>query len=281
MRGSRSSSAQNFVPVVGGPTYSGPVTQDSLAASGTGPDPSDPVLSAPSPQELRDRLSELVVRDLLGPTGDEQEELAGNPLDHYIIGRLAPGGVRTGNGTALRTIGKEVAPETLDEQSVAPEQEPEAGDPEPSAPSVPSLHPSTLGLTVRVDKKIQELTVDCAWARYERGDSQIEGNPKRVFHRVPCSGTVGVKLVEGELKARPLHAQHFPHIVVRGRARLHEGSWLVSLFLVNGQEDRPGSAHWMFQASMTVTGGPDTAPFLPRRTVEPSGETRASGARSR
>ena len=247
------------------------MTQDSLASSGPGPELPGPVLSTPTPQELRDRLSELVVRDLLGPTGDEPEELAGNPLDHYIIGRLAPGGVKTGNGTALRTVGKEVAPETLDEASMSPEQEPEAGDPEPSAPSTPSLHPSTLGLTVRLDRKIQELTVDCAWARYERGESEIEGNPKRVFRRVPCSGTVNVKLVEGELEARPLHVRDFPHIVVRGRARLHEDSWLVSLFLVNGQEDRPGSAHWMFQASMTVTAGLDTAPFLPRRTIEPSG----------
>ncbi|MFG2977338.1 DISARM system helicase DrmA [Streptomyces sp. NPDC048331] len=247
------------------------MTQDSLASPGTGPDPSGPVLSTPTPQELRDRLSGLVVRDLLGPTGDEPEELAGNPLDHYIIGRLAPGGVRTGNGTALRTVGKEVAPETLDETSVSPEQEPEAGDPEPSAPSVPSLHPSSLGLTVRVDRQIQELTVDCDWARYERGDSEIEGNPKRVFHRVPFSAAVNVKLVEGELKARPLHVRNFPDILVRGRARLHEGSWLVSLFLVNGQEDKPGSTHWMFQASMAITAGPDTAPFLPRRAVEPAG----------
>ncbi len=275
MRRRRSGSAPNVVPVVGGPTYSGPVTQESLTASGTGPDPSDPVLSAPTPQQLRDRLAELVVRDLLGPTGDQQEELAGNPLDHYIIGRLAPGGVRDESGTALRTVGKVVAPETLDEPSVAPEQEPEAGDPEPSAPNMPSLHPSTLGLTLRVDKGTQELTVDCAWARYERGDSKIEGNPKRVFHRVPCSGTVGVKLVEGRIAAQPLHVRDFPHIVVRGRARLHEGSWLVSLFLVNGQENRPGSAHWMFQASMTVTGAPDTAPFLPRRTTEPAGGDQA------
>lgn len=247
------------------------MTQDSLTSPETGPEPSGPVLSTPTPQELRDRLSELVVRDLLGPTGEEPEELAGNPLDHYIIGRLAPGGVRTGKGTALRTVGKEVAPETLDETSVSPEQEPEAGDPEPSAPSVPSLQPSSLGLTVRVDREIQELTADCAWARYERADSEIEGNPRRVFRRVPCSGTVNVKLVEGELEARPLHARDFPNIVVRGRARVHDGSWLVSLFFVNGQEDIPGSTHWMFQASMTITAGPATAPFLPRRTVEASG----------
>lgn len=229
------------------------------------------MLSAPTPQELRDKLAELVVRDLLGPTGDEPEELAGNPLDHYIIGRLAPGGVRDEDGAPLRTVGKVVAPETLEEPGMTPEQEPEAGDPEPSAPAMPSLHPSTLGLTFRVEREVQELTVDCAWARYERGESDIEGNPKRVWHRVPCSGTVTVKLVEGKLAAQAVHVRDFPNVVVRGRARLHEGSWLISLFLVNGQENKPGSTHWMFQATMSVAGAPDTAPFLPRRSAEQPG----------
>ncbi|MFC8760119.1 DISARM system helicase DrmA [Streptomyces sp. NPDC057193] len=247
------------------------MTQDSLATSGTGPELPGPVLTVPTPQELRDKLAELVVRDLLGPTGDEPEELTGSPLDHYIIGRLAPGGAQTSGEERPRTVGKEVAPETLDETSVSPYQEPEAGDQEPTAPNVPSLHPSALGMTVRVDRTAQELTVDCAWARYELGDSQVEGNPRRVFHRIPCSGTVDVKLVEGELEARPVHARDFPHIVVRGRARMHEGSWLVSLFLVNGQVDKSGPTHWMFQASMTVAGAPGTAPFLPRRAVELTG----------
>ncbi|GGP71239.1 DISARM system helicase DrmA [Streptomyces melanogenes] len=249
------------------------MTQQPLASPGSEPDPAPggSVLSAPTPQQLRDRLAELVVRDLLGPSGEEPEELAGNPLDHYIIGRLAPGGLPGEDGAPLRTVGKVVEPETLEEPGMAPEQEPEAGDPEPSAPAMPSLHPSTLGLTLRVERQVQELTVDCAWARYERGDSEIEANPKRVWHRVPCSGTVTVKLVEGKLAPQAVQARDFPHIVVRGRARLHEGSWLVSLFLVNGQEDKPGSTHWMFQASMTVSGAPGTAPFLPRRSAERPG----------
>ncbi|MFE5829940.1 DISARM system helicase DrmA [Streptomyces sp. NPDC056508] len=247
------------------------MTQDSLDTSGTGPEPPEPVLTVPTPQELRDELAELVVRDLLGPTGDEAEELAGSPLDHYIIGRLAPGGAHGASEERPRSVGVEVAPETLDETSMSPYQEPEAGDQEPTAPNMPSLHPSALGLTVRVERAVQELTVDCAWARYEPGDSQVEGNPRRVFHRIPCSGTVGLKLVEGELEARPVHARDFPHVVVRGRARAHEGSWLVSLFLVNGQVHKSGPTHWMFQASMTLTGAPGTAPFLPRRAAEPTG----------
>ncbi|WP_437070724.1 DISARM system helicase DrmA [Streptomyces sp. enrichment culture] len=235
--------------------------------------PGGAVLSAPTPQQLRDKLAELVVRDLLGPTGDELEELSeGNPLDHYIIGRLAPGGLRDEDGAGLKTVGKVVEPETLEEPGMAPEQEPEAGDPDPSAPSMPSLHPSTLGLTLRVDRQVEELTVDCSWGRYERGESEIEGNHRRVWRRVPCSGTVTVKLAEGKLTAQPVHPRDFPHIVVRGRARLHAGSWLVSLFLVNGQENKSGCTHWMFQASMTVAGASGTAPFLPRRAVELPGD---------
>lgn len=247
------------------------MTQEFIADTGPGRDPADAVLAAPTPQELRDKLAALVVRDLLGPEGDEPEELTGNPLDHYIVGRLAPGGVRDEDDGIVKPVGKEIAPDTLDEPGMMPDQETESGDPEPSAPNVPSLHPSTLGMTVRFEDGVEEVAVDCAWARYERGESQIEGNPRRVYHRVPCAGRVTVKLVEGKLSAQPVHARDFPHIVVRGRARRHEGSWLVSLFLVNGQEDRPGCAHWMFQASMTVAGPPGTAPFLPRRAVEPAG----------
>ncbi len=238
----------------------------------SGTDPglgADAVLSAPTPQQLRDRLAELVVRDLLGPEGEEPEELAGNPLDHYIIGRLAPGGRLDKNGE--HRVGKEVQPDTLDEHGMTPELEPEAGDHEPSAPNVPSLHPSALGMTVRVEDGVQELTVECNWARYERGESKIEGNHGRVYHRVPYSHSVSVKLTEGKLDGQPVHREDFPRIVVQGRARRHEGSWLVSLFLVNGQEDRPGCAHWMFQVSMAVTGAPGTAPFLPRRDMEPAG----------
>ncbi|MEV5700515.1 DISARM system helicase DrmA [Streptomyces anthocyanicus] len=247
------------------------MTQEFIAASGPGQDAADTVLAAPTPQELRDKLAALVVRDLLGPEGDEPEELTGNPLDHYIVGRLAPGGVRDEDDGTVKPVGKEVSPDTLDEPGMMPDQETESGDPEPSAPNVPSLHPSTLGMTVRLEDGVQEVAVDCAWARYERGESKIEGNPRRVYHRVPCAGRVTVKLVEGKLSAQPVHAKDFPHIVVRGRARRHEGSWLVSLFLVNGQEDRPGCAHWMFQASMAVAGPPGTAPFLPRRAVGPAG----------
>jgi hypothetical protein len=59
-------------------------------------------------------------------------------------------------------------------------------------------------------------------------------------------------------------------VVVRGRARKHEGIWLVTLFLVNGQADgQRSSARWIFQAELSVTAGGDAPAFL-RRAVRPA-----------
>lgn len=232
-----------------------------------------PVLGAPTPQQLRDELADLVVTDLLGPIGGEEEELAGNPADHYIIGRLAPGGV-TYEGR-VRLGGLPVEPDTLDETAMATVQDAEEGDPDPGAPNVPSLQPSSLGLTARVDGSVDELRVHCSWARYEPGPSKDpEHTGGRVWHRQAYSGAVPVKLLEeGVIKPEPVLAEEFPGVVVRGRARRHEGDWLVSLFLVNGQEDRErqGSRNWLFQVDMAVSGPPGTAPFLPRHRPDQVG----------
>ncbi|MGW5444958.1 DISARM system helicase DrmA [Streptomyces asiaticus] len=231
------------------------------------------VLSAPTPQQLRDELAELVVTDLLGPTGDKEEELAGNPVDHYIIGRLAPGGV-TFEGR-VRLGGLPVEPATLDEAAVASVTDAEEGDPDPGAPNVPSLQPSSLGLTARVDGSVDELRVHCRWARYEPGPSKDpEYTGGRVWHRRPYAGTVSVKLLEGGvIEPEPVLAEEFPRVVVRGRAHRHAGDWLVSLFLVNGQEDgeRQGSRNWLFQAELSVSGPHGTAPFLPRHRPDRAG----------
>jgi hypothetical protein len=245
---------------------------DISPPAGTG---DQPVLAAPTPQRIRDELAELVVTDLLGPIGGETEELPGNPTDHYIIGRLAPGGaVSDGEVTPA---GHAIEPDELDEGPVAAIPDAEEGDRDPDAPNVPSLQPSALGLTVRVDGSVDALRVHCSWARYEPGPSQDPEQAGRVWHRRPFSGPVTVKLLEeGPIKAKPVLREEFPRVVVRGRARRHDGDWLVSLFLVNGQKDegRSGTRNWLFQARLTVGGAPGTTPFLPRRATDrPGGDT--------
>ncbi|MBT2524550.1 DISARM system helicase DrmA [Streptomyces sp. ISL-99] len=259
------------------------MSQQSTSTSAAGGTGAESVLGTPTPQQLRDELAELVVKDLLGPIGGEEEELAGNPADHYIIGRLAPGGVAFEG--RVRLAGMPVEPATFDEAVIAGVPDAEEGDPDPDSPNVPSLQPSSLGLTIRVDGSVDELRVRCSWARYEPGVSKDpEYTGPRVWHRTAYAGAVTVKLLEdGLIEARPVLAESFPGVVVRGRARRHEGDWLVSLFLVNGQEDKRelGSRNWLFQAGLTVSGLPGTAPFLPRRTTVRSGSDPSEQAERR
>ncbi|GAA1882099.1 DISARM system helicase DrmA [Streptantibioticus ferralitis] len=248
------------------------MTQESQESTPAPPDDAQrphtqPVLYTPTPQQLRDELADLVVTDLLGPIGGAEEELVGNPTDHYIIGRLAPGGVAYDG--RIKLAGLHVEPGTLDEAVVAAVPDAEEGDPDPDAPNVPSLQPSSLGLTARIDGAMDELRVRCSWARYELGHSKDpEHTGGQVWHRTAFSGWVTVKLLEdGVIEPRAVLAEEFPGVVVRGRARRHQGDWLVSLFLVNGQEAKSSrdARSWLFQVELAVSGLPDTAPFLPRR----------------
>lgn len=49
------------------------------------------VLDVPREREIRDELQRLVLADLHGPLGGDDEEFTGeNPIDRYPLGRLAP-----------------------------------------------------------------------------------------------------------------------------------------------------------------------------------------------
>jgi Helicase conserved C-terminal domain len=215
----------------------------------------DGVLAIPDAQAIRDQLQRLVLADLHGPLGGPDEEFPTreDPLDRYIVGRLAPSGVP-------------VEPDTQDDLSEAGTPDLLEGDAEPSAPNVPSLTPSAVGFTACVAGDVASLRVSGAWARYERGKSEHEqfaGRP--VWQRHQLGDTVTVSLVEGLLRAQEVDARQ-PGVVVRGRARRLDGLWLVSLFLENRQAApvKRDSKPWIFQVELSATGGAGEAVFVPR-----------------
>ncbi|WP_329420971.1 DISARM system helicase DrmA [Streptomyces sp. NBC_01693] len=258
------------------------MSQRPESPSRTGSTSAGPVLDAPSPQKLRDELADLVVTDLLGPIGGPEEELKGNPAEHYIIGRLAPGGVVVGGETRLS--GMPLEPAQIDEAPLAGVPDAEEGDPDPASPNVPSLQPSSIGLTFRIDGDVDELQVHCSWAQYKPGpskDPEYTGN-RAVWHRTAHTGTVPVKLLaDGTIETREVLPETFPGVVVRGRARMYEGDRLISIFLVNAQDVQGGSRNWLFQAELAVSGPPGSAPFLPRRATVRSGSDPAERAERR
>ncbi|WP_194821979.1 DISARM system helicase DrmA [Micromonospora sp. S-DT3-3-22] len=214
------------------------------------------VLAVPDERAIRDELQGLVLADLLGPLGGPAEEFSTreNPLDRYILGRLAP------NGTS-------VDPATEDTFAEATASDPAEGGAEPTAPNVPSLAPSALGFTVSVPSSVAELRVTAAWGSYDTAVAERDGHAGgTVWRRHQRGGPVTVTLREGLITPlEPDAAQ--PKIVVRGRVRRLGEVWLVSLFLENREhsESARQPKRWIFQVELTATGPTDGEPvFLPR-----------------
>ncbi|MFC4108639.1 DISARM system helicase DrmA [Micromonospora zhanjiangensis] len=233
---------------------------------------SEGVLVVPDERVIRDELQRLVLADLLGPLGGPDEEIANreDPLDRYILGRLAPNDVM-------------VDPATQDELSDAAVPDPLEGGAEPSAPNVPSLHPSALGFTTSVDGATTALRVTGTWGRYERTASEQEEHAgRRVWRRHRQGDTVVVQLHEGQLTPEPVDRTQ-PRIVLRGRARRHDGQWLVSLFLENRQPNpkKRDAAQWIFQVELSATGVDDRPVFVPRAERVTGGDAADQAERRR
>ena len=211
------------------------------------------VLETPDEAAIRDELHHLVLADLHGPLGGETEEFGSErPTDRYIVGRLAP------DGTVIE-------PDTQDESADTDGADLGEDHPEPSAPNIVSLAPSAMGCTAYVAGDTKELSVRAEWAWYQRTAPEAESEQSRVWQRVPVHGSATVTLAEGGLGPKQLNSDH-PQVVLRGRARRHDGHWLVSLFLVNAQP-RPATTPdtaWLFQVRLAVTGPGQAPVFLPR-----------------
>ncbi|KWX04863.1 hypothetical protein TH66_06105 [Carbonactinospora thermoautotrophica] len=214
--------------------------------------------AGPQPVEVRRRLEELVVRDLLGPIGGETEQMPSRerPTEYYILGRLAP------RGTLIDPGGQD----TLAEGEPA-----EEGDIEPEAPGSPSLHPSALGLTCCVLPEARRLRVRAAWGQYLSQKIEVDGEPRRVWQRVPRGGERVIDLAEGRVEPQPVDPEQ-PDVVVTGRIRRLDGLWYVTLFLVNTQRARDSREDaWVFQAELTVTGEEPGTPVFGHRPAGVSG----------
>lgn len=230
------------------------------------------VLAAPEPAVIRDELAELVIADLHGPIGGEDELLPGRPNDRYVLGRLAPNG-------------EMVAPEQQDRLAEADVSGAEPDDTEPEAPNLPSMFPSAYGLTIRVRGDVDRLVAGVRAARYLPAsppeDAEDSGSRPRTWRRrEPVNGHCAVPLRVGQLGPWSPCAE-LPDLVVRGRARRYDDAWLVTLFVVNAQQgDANRAEKWLFQVELSVTGPGDEA-VIERRNVPITGGDEADRAERR
>ncbi len=218
------------------------------------------VLQPLSQSALRDELERLVLLDLLGPAGGPEEELAedGNVRDRYLVGMLAP-------------RDQQIVPEELDELAIPEGSGSEDGSADDTALQVASLCPSSIGLSFCVDGTATSLRVKASWGYYRRERSETiktrKGSPKLIWKRQPMGGEPHVfPLKEGPLVPWSPEPVEQPDVVVRGLVRRSEGSWTVSLFLVNEQREPENRRDevWVFQPELVVES-PDGAAIFQRR----------------
>ncbi len=228
------------------------------------------ILVQRSPGGAREEIQDLIVGELLGPAGGPGEEVTEERLtERYVLGMLAPRGEVT-------------SPDDQDRLALDGEPPTEEGRPEPDAPPVPTIFPSSFGLTICVEGAATSLVVTPRWGRYARERSQVEtegAEPGLVWRRYPMGGSpIAIDLTEGMLGPVPADPEQ-SEVVIRGRARRNGDDWLVTLFMVNRQPPpkRLRDEAWLFQAELEVSD-PAGGPVFLRRPGELTGAGKADGA---
>ena len=225
------------------------------------------MLQPPTPARLRDMLQDMVLRDLLGPAGGEEEEMEEARVhDRYLIGMLAPNDLQT-------------APEEQDELAIAEEGSEDSGPIDLNVTQTRSLNPSSMGMSFCVNLDAPGLLVTVRWGQYKREQSETltnaQGAPRRVWRRKPRGGTTTfLPLKEGNIDVWRPELEEQPDVFVKGIMRRSSENWTVTLFLVNGQKtpNRLQDEAWLFQPEMVIEA-PDRLPIFQRR---PSGRDHAT-----
>lgn len=221
-------------------------------------------LTPPTPFEIRDRLASMIIKDLLGPAGGPEEELNHNDLrvrERYLVGVLAP---------RLQPLDAG----SLDRLAADGSDDADSGNADDSMPAFQSFLPSSMGVSFVVEAETTSLVIAAEWGRYEKTDSAYQqkkdGSPHRVWKRIPVEGvSYALTLVEGNFGPHAPHEEH-PYVVLQGRIRKADIGWVVTVFLVNNQDEpsRKKDEAWVFQPKITVKESEGRPVFIQRRNIE-------------
>jgi hypothetical protein len=215
-------------------------------------------LNIPISSALRYELEKLVLADLQGPAGGPDEELNETSVsERYLVGMLAP--KRNPEITDL-----------FDELAVGGKGTAEDGKPDTASPQTESLIPSSFGLTFTILAETEALKITARWGQYLRTDSETltndKGNPQKIWKRASRQGVSDpIPLVTGSIKNWTV-TEDQPEVIVRGLVRKNGGDWIVTLFLVNGQQERErlNDEQWLFQPELIVEAADGSAAFVKR-----------------
>ena len=123
------------------------------------------------PMQLRAGLQAMILRDLFGPAGGEEETVEErNVRGRYIVGFLAPKGQSAFSDDTEPGEPKENPLPSVDEEDdlATAAQDTEDGKTEPLVPKATMMLPSALGMTFTVNGQAKEIQFSAHWGRYER-----------------------------------------------------------------------------------------------------------------
>ena len=233
-----------------------------------------------SPVEIRAKLHEAVINDLLGPAGGPEEVVdEANVRGRYVLGLLAPKGQTPLPGDALSGIADEdteATPEQSDDLAIAGNGT-EDGQAEAPAPKAATMLPQSIGLTFTTINSATAIRVHARWGRYEHVEREkvgLEPGKRSAWQRKPVEATSApIALKPGRIARWSPDPTH-PAVYVDGIVRKYSHGWTVTLYLVNGQQEqkRDKDEAWVFQPELTVTSA-DDQPIFQRhlaRTQDPS-----------
>jgi hypothetical protein len=236
--------------------------------------------SHPSQHQLRAELEQSVLADLLGPSGGEDEEITERTVrDRYLVGVLAPSrglNVERRSSTEKSSSSEieeedEETPSIPDELSDGGSDSADDGKTDADTPVTIAHLPSTLGMTFCVEGAASSFRVSGHWGQYKREKQEDKtdhnGRALLVWKRYPRGGTIDIPLQSGTIKAKAPDPE-FPDIYVQGQIRKRNTHYVVTLFLVNAQEElRPKDEFHIFQPKLIATGHDGQAVFCKRTTV--------------
>ena len=234
---------------------------------------------------IRELLQLAVMDDLLGPAGGPKELIVDMGVrDRYLVGKLAPReAAERGQEFPVDAENTEddapdlivkARPAKVDSPTVSGSGESDEQE-EIDAASNQSLVPSSLGMTFCVDGDVDRIEIEARWGRYERSDEHEiyrtrknketgaeERTKAKVWQRIPCGGKILLSLTEGGIPPQAPDSAA-PEVRVQGsiRAKNANGDRLVTLFLVNAQEepDANRDTAWVFQPELIVRSEKDAA----------------------
>lgn len=237
---------------------------------------SDVLSTVPNHSEIRAELEAMVIGDLLGPAGGESEELTERTVrDRYIVGVLAPSRAGKQGADASRSPDEEEDEETPlipDELAEGGSDSVDDGTTDKDVPVSAGHLPSSIGMTFCVDADAKTIKVSALWGQYKREvrEDRIDertGKPIRVWQRYNRGGVIELPLKDEAIKPKAPDAL-FGDIYIQGQIRKRDSHWVVTLFLINAQEEgRPKDESHVFQPTLTVEAVDGKAIFCKRMTV--------------